>query len=612
MLDPDIRSTLTEALQPPDGFVFDQALAATYSLDLTTLLAVPLHLSLFASGDTKSLLENQIALLEALRRTMSRMGIYCQQGQIHIPNLPHVLYGLLEPGVVGVRSPAGGNFHPKFWILRFSDPAAKSPPWLRLIILSRNLTADRSWDVALTVEGQPGDRDLRANRDLSHLIRMLPDFAAKPPSALLRDQANMLADEISRVDWTLPEGFESLRFHVMGLGKKKWRPPDSRKLAIISPFCAATAIKALAQTTGEPVAFISRAEELDKLDPSTLQLFPRLFVLNEAAETEDGEDTSEGDKGGATQTESAALKGLHAKAYIAENGWDTHILLGSANATASALLSGSNVEVMAELVGRRSRVGGISDLLEEGGFRDVLDEYQPTAQKAVDEAMERAEKAVERARKEICDAGLHLLCSGSSDAWRLSLIPERAASLEGIKSVRTWLISVNEGQAIDASCLSTKSALLLPECALASVTTFVAFELAAEAADVSARFVLNLPAEGLPADRKGAIIRTIIRNRDGFLRYLMLLLADTTAQAALADLLGQNSGDGTGVPFVFRTDFPLLEEMTRTLSRDPGRLLEIKTLVDDLSAGQSGEDIVPEEFLALWRVFEEAMPEVGD
>jgi hypothetical protein len=612
MLDPDIRSTLTEALQPPDGFVFDQALAATYSLDLTTLLAVPLHLSLFASGDTKSLLENQIALLEALRRTVSRMGIYCQQGQIHIPNLPHVLYGLLEPGVVGVRSPRGGSFHPKFWILRFSDPAGKNPAWLRLIVLSRNLTADRSWDVALTVEGQPGERDLRANRELAQLIRLLPQFAAKPPSAQLSNQASLLADEISRVDWTLPEGFESLRFHVMGLGKKKWMPPQSRRLVVISPFCAATAVKALAQTTGEPVALISRAEELDKLDHSTLQLFARLFVLNEAAETEDGEDTSEGDEGGPAQRESGALRGLHAKAYMAENGWNTHILLGSANATGSALLSGSNVEVMAELVGRRSRVGGISELLEEGGFRDVLDEYHPTAQKAVDEAMERAEKAIERGRKEICDAGLHLVCTGSGDAWQLSIIPERAVRLEGIQSVRTWLISMNEEQAIDASCLSKKSALVLPECALASVTTFVAFELVAEAADLSARFVLNLPAEGLPADRKGAIIRTIIRNRDGFLRYLMLLLADTTAQAALADLLGQTSGDGGGGPFVFRSDFPLLEELTRTLSRDPGRLLEIKALVEDLNVGQAGKDIVPEEFLALWRVFEEAMPEVGD
>ena len=612
MLDPDIRSTLTEALRAPDGFVFDQALAATYSLDLTTLLTVPLHLALFAGGDTKNLLENRIALLEALRRTVSRLGIYCQEGQIYVPTLHHVLYGLLEPAVVGVRAPAGGNFHPKFWILRFADPAGKRPAWLRVIILSRNLTGDRTWDVVLTVEGQPGNRDRRTNRDLANFLRRLPYFALKPPSGYLKEQVELLSAEVSRVDWTLPEGFDSLKFHVLGLGKKKWLPPASRRLAVISPFCAEAALDALVQTTGEAIALISRAEELDKLDPDTLRLFSRVFILNEGAETEDGEDTSTDEtKSGATRP-NATLRGLHAKAYIAENGWNTSILLGSANATNSALLRGANVELMAELIGRRSRVGGVSDLLEEGGFVDVLDEYHPNEQKAADQALEQADRAIEKARKELCGADLRMTCAGGGDAWQLSIIPARAVSLDGIRSARSWIISVHEEQAADASGLSKGSTLVLPECALASVTTFVAFELVAGAADVSARFVLNLPAEGLPANRRGAIIRTIIRNRDGFLRYLMLLLADGTGEAALLDLLGENSGNGEGMPFVFRADFPLLEEMTRTLSRDPVRLLQIKDLVKDLTVAQDGKDVVPEEFLALWRVFEQAMPEAQD
>jgi hypothetical protein len=52
--------------------------------------------------------------------------------------------------------------------------------------------------------------------------------------------------------------------------------------------------------------------------------------------------------------------------------------------------------------------------------------------------------------------------------------------------------------------------------------------------------------------------------------------------------------------------------MTRTISRDPDRLLQIKDLVKDLTVAQDGKDVVPEEFLALWRVFEQAMPEAQD
>ena len=57
--------------------------------------------------------------------------------------------------VVEVAAPTGGVFHPKMWVLRFVDPDDPGKALLLLMILSRNLTADRSWDVALTLEGQP-------------------------------------------------------------------------------------------------------------------------------------------------------------------------------------------------------------------------------------------------------------------------------------------------------------------------------------------------------------------------------------------------------------------------------------------------------------------------
>lgn len=74
----------------------------------------------------------------------------------------------------------------------------------------------------------------------------------------------------------------------------------------------------------------------------------------ESAETEDGEDLSQ---------ESEILKGLHAKAYIGQNGWDTTITMGSANATTAALVDGRNVELLVALTGKTSKVGGRQDLL---------------------------------------------------------------------------------------------------------------------------------------------------------------------------------------------------------------------------------------------------------
>src|SRR5208337_2547120 len=96
LLDPGNRTLYTEALRPPVGYVFDQGLAGTFSLDLTTLLSIPLNLALFSGENPKSLLSDSVVLMEALRRTASGLSIYCQQGQIRVPESHHVLYSYLE------------------------------------------------------------------------------------------------------------------------------------------------------------------------------------------------------------------------------------------------------------------------------------------------------------------------------------------------------------------------------------------------------------------------------------------------------------------------------------------------------------------------------------
>src|SRR5262245_2227397 len=95
MLNPDERSLYTAALTPPPGYLFDQALATTFSLDPTTLLTVPLHLALLSTGRGEARLDNGIALLGALHRVTDRITVYAQRGRMQAPQTPHVLYGLL-------------------------------------------------------------------------------------------------------------------------------------------------------------------------------------------------------------------------------------------------------------------------------------------------------------------------------------------------------------------------------------------------------------------------------------------------------------------------------------------------------------------------------------
>ncbi|WP_330450043.1 hypothetical protein FLP41_07135 [Paracoccus marcusii] len=64
--------------------------------------------------------------------------------------------------------------------------------------------------------------------------------------------------------------------------------------------------------------FIGRSDELAQVSDVTLDAFARVAVLDEMAATEDGEEE-----------DATALQGLHAKAFIAERGWDTAITIGS-------------------------------------------------------------------------------------------------------------------------------------------------------------------------------------------------------------------------------------------------------------------------------------------
>ena len=601
MLDPNQRALYADSLRPPTGRVFDQGLATTYSLGLDTLLTIPLQLALFDRRNSDDMLKDGVAVLEALRRTSSQLSIYCQRGQIHVPAADQVLFGMLEPIVHEVVAPKGGSFHAKLWVLRYVDPNGVEDPCLRIVILSRNLTFDRSWDLSLLLEGTLKKGKRRSNRALERLVRSLPGLSTRTVSKEARARANLLADELLRTDFELPENFDDISFHVHGLGGRRWQPWESDELAVISPFCDDTALGDLAGSSKNPVALVSRAEELDTLSTETLDLFSSVRVLEESAETEDGEDTTESP---------ATLRGLHAKAYVMKTGRDTTLALGSANATRPGLLNDRNVEFVAELTGKGSRVGKVEDLLGENGFGDILTDYvRQDEAKKTDPAELEAKQALDAARLALSEAEIIVRCTAEdeSDAWRLTLCSKNPISLDGIAELKVWPITVSASNGTNATGLSLGHEIQMGPCALASVTGFVAFEATAAAMKQQTRFVLNLSLEGLPEDRDAAVMRTIVSNQDGFLRYLALLLADLGEDSVLPGLdggkfnwskLGGKGGNG---------DMAILEHLVRALAREPDRLRDVERVVKQLKEGKGSGAVIPKEFLSLWSSFERVL-----
>src|SRR5688500_6451635 len=106
MLQTDDRILLRESIRPPDGYELDQAVITTYTLDLLSLLTVPLYFTLFEvedeSGDGT---RDPLALLQALRRHAARISVFCQAGSIAAPVRQQQLFGYLESSIIEVASP---------------------------------------------------------------------------------------------------------------------------------------------------------------------------------------------------------------------------------------------------------------------------------------------------------------------------------------------------------------------------------------------------------------------------------------------------------------------------------------------------------------------------
>ena len=602
MLEPQDRRQLLDCLRPPEGYSLDAAVGTTYTLDLLALLTAPVAFTFFDWEDESGRpTANPHALLAAIRRNADRMALFCQAGRIAIPSGHKLLYSYLEDSVFeAMPQDQRGAFHPKVWFLRYTAP--DQPVRYRFLCLSRNLTFDRSWDTALVLEGTLQDRKraYSRNRPLSEFLSALPRLALRPVPERVKQMIRLMRREILKVDFELPDGFHDLRFWPLGIeGADSW-PFDERRsdrLLVVSPFLSFGCLNRL-DNEGDKNVIISRSDSLESLSLQRLKHFSQFYSLNTGAEAEpDGENATD-------TAPQPPLLGLHAKLYVVDQGWDSVVLTGSANATDAAF--SRNVEFLTELVGKKSRVGVEALLSKEKGqlkFLDLLQEFTPGEPTKPDPVQERLERAVEDTSRAISQAALEARVEpgASADEFLLWLCLPPAARLKVSSAVhiRCWPISLSEDSAVAVN--TTKSPFAVFEhLTLVSLTSFFAFHVEAADGDtrVTHRFALNLPLVNGPAARKDAVLQSLLSNREAVLKlFLLLLFGDAPAepgeQSTISDLSGNGQRGDTAAT-------PLLECLMRALDRSPHRIEDIARLVEDLRNAPNGNDLLPQGFEKIW------------
>lgn len=636
MLETNSRLIYLDELKPPEGYEFDRAIATTFTLDLLAMLMAPLTVSLFQVESRDDLMKDPLLILEALRKTSGKISIFCQDGYISVPQKDSLLYSLLESAVIPVKPKIGdGVFHPKIWLMRFVSK--EEPVLYRFLCMSRNLTFDRSWDTVLKLEGVVKEREkgYSRNRPLSDFINALSDISVNDISKESKSNIQVIRDEIRNVDFEMPSGFENeLAFYPSGIDGyvKQPRLQDFNRCLIVSPFLTNDIVSNLAES-GNSNILVSKNESLDDIADDiykALKENTEIYVMEDAAEEPEESSDDDNENSVADLKHKKEIKelnirtqetrGLHAKLIIKENGWYADIVTGSANATKPGF-TGGNIEFMTGLKGRKSKVGidsFIGNDKDSNSFMSLIRPYKRMKVKPEkDEELERLNHLVDNVRNAIISLGLRMYISSNDDLTYSVLIKgnKKFKKIPEHVTISCYPITLREESAISVNGQSSSDCeLKFKSVSLESLTSFVAFMIKATSGkrEVSASFVLNLQAEGMPEDRDKNILTSIIKDKNRFIRYLLLILADNPNELLLDELLSsssvkKNNGEDIDEVIIFDKNIPLLEELVRAFSRDPKKIDRIQRLIDDIKSAEKSEAVIPEHFEETWSAFVQAI-----
>jgi hypothetical protein len=610
MLNPDTTVLLTDALLPPPGFDVDVAVVTTYSLDLTAVLVAPMTFALGNVDDARAIGSGDpVQMLDAVKRHIGHTTVFCQAAAIHVPATHSRILAFLEDSIFQVEPPAeDALFHPKLWVLRFVRPN-DSALHHRVVVASRNLTFDSSWDTALVLdEGPHGTINAAPAADfVAQLPALCTDELPESRATAIED----LCVTLRSVQLEAPAPFSGGELLPLGLAADSCWPfiEHAERILAISPFLTAGTLKRLRAATTE-ATLLSRAESLDQLGARAtagwdLQVLSSGVDLFEESEKETYEV-------GASPSNPPArilggeLTGLHAKTVVVDHPRArSTVVTGSANITAAAW--GRNIEFNAVLTGPTATCGVEAVLgreSKEPGLQMIMEPYTPAAEDPTDDLAVATSYRLESFHREL---------ARSDPRPRLDIIRRDDASA----SARLTLTLPAELPGETEIWLSTipgqrrfLAATTIWDIAIENITPFIAIETTdgSGAARLTRRCLIMVPIIGDPLERRQRALAGILNSSERVLRYLAFLLGIDDGRRAVASdrtegkieiPVGEARTEAHTVP---PPPIVLFEPLVRAVGSDIDRLASVAEQIAEIRALPEAETLIPAEFLQMWDV----------
>lgn len=607
MLNPNNdRLDYGQVLAPPDKYKLDFAIGTTYSLDLDALVGACIALGL--SEDTDSdLMKNPICLLEALRATGDKVALFCEGGQIHTPNNVTPLYILLEKMVFQVNTAKRRgiakfpSFHPKFWLLRYVDE--QNAPMYRVVVLSRNLTFDRSWDVTFCMDGKVNGRKTLKTAPvgdfLSYLVGQLPsDENAKTKQKKIR----AIQRELPFVHFELnSKEFDDFEFLPVGVKNgnggfhstedEPFNPlfnDSCHEVLVMSPFLSNSVIREFKERNTyinhTDYMLFTRAMSLSKLKAEDCKNF-RIFTMKDAVV--DGESAISEDE------PQVQKQDIHAKVYMVRKNSASYLYLGSLNASHNAMYGNIEFMMLLKSKNRYLNMSKLSESLFNGSEDNPSNPFQEvflTNEILVDEEEEK-QNLLDSYIKEINRLKPTAMVIPNGEYYDLSVCFPEAIESEYTVNIAPLLSNKTE---------SIAENILFKSLSLTQLSEF--YRVSVSDGKRTVERIIIIPTDGLPEDREKAVVSSIVKDKECFYRYIAFLLGDSYAMGALEAASTAEGGIINHTNSAARLP-ALYEKMLQTAATAPERFKEIDYLVKAISS----DGVIPEHFEELYNTFKKAV-----
>lgn len=587
-------------LAPPYGYDVVSAVGTTYSLDLDALVGICIALGLAESTESK-LMNNPVYMLEALRKTSDKVVLFCEAGQIHVPNNSSPLYILLEKMVYQVtvrkqvKLPIYPSFHPKFWLIKYQNTEGNLK--YRVIVLSRNLTFDRSWDVSVVLDGTPGGETTKRAvpiRDfLSYLIGFLKesDENTKAKRKLLNALAREIIDVSFALDSKMFTDFDFIPVGVKDEEGRKYSMQDYsiftdtfHEALIMSPFLSASVIEAFNNRNknidNPECTLITRRASLEKLkapqcDKFKIYTMKDTIVEGESALSDDSEDLRKQD--------------IHAKLYLWRRYSDSELYLGSHNASYSAM--NGNIEFMLRLRSKNRYLN--TAILTKDIFNGEPDNpdnpFELTKLPDVTVVTPDINDVLEDKIKTLYRSNPHANVRENNGKYDIDITFEKLGDLTGLH-----IAPLLSKKSVEIEPLSTIEGLDLLQ-----ISAF--YRVTAKGEDTQIQRVLKIATDNLPENREAAVVTSVIKDKQCFIQYIAFLLGDNYLLTLIeANNLSKSAffGQGSSLPMP-----ALYESMLRAAATTPEKFAEIDGLLKMITNDQ----VIPDRFVELYNTFRKAV-----